>query len=125
MDSARRELLIGERAVGLFKNKVGQMDRESGKKEERKGKGRSREKKREEGEKKKRKKGKRKVFFRLEQHISPQYAGTSPLFSSLCPPPFCTAVQRETGRQNAKDEHGHRPTHPTCVTYEYRAVIRG
>ena len=35
------------------------------------------------------------------------------------------AGQRETGRQNANDEHGYQPTHPTRVTYEYRAVIRG
>jgi hypothetical protein len=41
----------------------------------------------------------------MEQHISPRYPATSPLFSSLCPPPFCTAVQRETGRQNAKGGH--------------------
>jgi hypothetical protein len=51
--------------------------------------------------------------IRLEPHISPPYPATSPLFSSLYPPPFCTAGQRETGRHNAKDEHGHRPPHPT------------
>ena len=57
----------------------------------------------------------KKVVLREMDVESP---ATSLLFSSLCPPPFCTAGQRETGRQNAKDEHGYRPTHPTRVSYQ-------
>jgi hypothetical protein len=63
--------------------------------------------------------------IRLEPHMTPPYPATSPLFSSLYPPPFCTTGQRGTGRHNAKDGHEYRHTHPTRVTHEHRAIILG